>query len=101
MIVKMPIETRIMSESYHVPLHSSIVTIETVEKIFNDDTYHYFTLVSWQNDADEDVIFESHTREDALHRHERLCRCFRKYQWFWKPVKAESRTESMLVAAVV
>ena len=95
----MPTENRILSESYHVPLHNSIVTIETTEESLDDNTHRYLTMVCWENDADEDVIFESQTREAALQRHERLCRFFRKYQWFWKPVKHKLEERAILMPA--
>ena len=81
----------LLSESYHVPMHSSIVTIETIEKEMENNVPHYYTSVSWGSDPDEDVLLESSTREEAIQRHERLCRCFRKYQWFWKPVRAQEQ----------
>ena len=76
----------ILSESYRVPLHNNIVTIETVENVPESDVPQYHTTVCWGSDPDEDVLLQSFSREEAIERHERLCRSFRKYQWFWKPV---------------
>ena len=84
-------EILILSESYHVPIHNSIVTIETKGRETDNHDFHFFTSVCWGNDPDEDVLLQSSTEEEAIERHERLCRSFRKYQWFWKPVREKEQ----------
>jgi len=99
MIVKMPTKNSLIRESYLGPLHN-VVTIETVQQIMEDETSQFFTSVSWGNDSEEEAVFENDLLEEAINLHNRLCYCFRKNTWFWKPVNPLREAENALIPGI-
>jgi len=90
-------EIILIRESFRVPMMSGMVTVATIEVNADENSHQYMTTVSWAQDDDLAATFKAASREEALEKHEKLTRPFKKYKWFWKPVP---ETNSMQMAIV-